>query len=246
MGVFRGALSRPASCGCAIDYPRRRGGADLADSLYAELYGFGEGDGVRRPLLAYFHGRSSLRTWMRAVMAQRHIDSLRAARRREAIYAVADPEIRWEQSDPKRALYIEAIAQSLSAALDELKARDRMRLNFYYSDELTLKQIGELMNESESSASRRLARTRKQIRRVVERKLRRERHLDEEQIRLCYVYSMEAGTADVGPLLANSRAAGRSQSNDERDSNTRQAGAPVEQPNASEAQPGRISERDGK
>jgi hypothetical protein len=68
---------------------------ELADSLYAELYGLnraagglGEGrrdspgqgprDIGRRPLLDYFHGRSKLSTWLRTVLAQRHADALRA------------------------------------------------------------------------------------------------------------------------------------------------------------------------
>ena len=48
--------------------------------------------------------------------------------------------------------------------------------------------------------------------------------MDEEQIRLCYVYAMEAGTADVGPLQANSRTVSRSQSREEGDLNGGQAG----------------------
>src|SRR5262245_18378257 len=36
---------------------------ELADSLYADLFGLAERDGVRRSLFRYFHGRSSLPTW---------------------------------------------------------------------------------------------------------------------------------------------------------------------------------------
>ena len=78
-----------------------------------------------------------------------------------------------------------------------------MRLKFYYVEELTLKEIGRIMNEHESSVSRRLARTRQQLRRQVERSLRRENHLDDEQIRLCYAYSMESWAADLGRLLSS-------------------------------------------
>src|SRR5258708_3458504 len=54
---------------------------DLADSLFSELYGLAGGKGAERSLFRYFHGRSSLKTWLRAVLAQRHIDSIRAGRR---------------------------------------------------------------------------------------------------------------------------------------------------------------------
>ena len=49
------------------------GARELADSIYGELF--------ERSLFRYFHGRSSLATWLRAVLAQRHVDRLRAGRR---------------------------------------------------------------------------------------------------------------------------------------------------------------------
>ncbi|HYX00402.1 MAG TPA: hypothetical protein VE822_14900, partial [Candidatus Elarobacter sp.] len=56
---------------------------DLADSLFSELYGLADGKGSERSLFRYFHGRSTLKTWLRAVLAQRHIDTIRAGRRFE-------------------------------------------------------------------------------------------------------------------------------------------------------------------
>jgi len=73
---YRPILYRAAS---AID---PSGGArDLADALYAELFGLTERDGIRRSHFEYFHGRSSLATWLRAVLAQRSVDRARASRR---------------------------------------------------------------------------------------------------------------------------------------------------------------------
>src|SRR2546430_16826750 len=43
---------------------------ELADALYADLYGLGE----RQSLFRYYQSRSSLATWLRAVLAQRYID----------------------------------------------------------------------------------------------------------------------------------------------------------------------------
>jgi hypothetical protein len=43
---------------------------DLADGIYADLYGLEECDGKRRSLFAYFHGRSSLATWLRSVLTR--------------------------------------------------------------------------------------------------------------------------------------------------------------------------------
>ena len=61
------------------------GARELADSLYADLYGLREDAGERRSLFRYFHGRSSLATWLRAVLAQRHVDRLRAGKRIEPL-----------------------------------------------------------------------------------------------------------------------------------------------------------------
>ena len=72
---YRPALYRASD---AID---PTGGArDLADSLYGELFGLKERDGERQSHFRYYHGRSSLTTWLRAVLSQRHVDRLRSVR----------------------------------------------------------------------------------------------------------------------------------------------------------------------
>ena len=55
----------------------------LADSRYADLYGVEQRDGERQSLFRFFHGRSSLATWLRAVLAQRHVDRVRVEQRTE-------------------------------------------------------------------------------------------------------------------------------------------------------------------
>ncbi len=76
MREYRPVLYRSAD---AID---PGGGArELADSIYADLFGLQERDGERRSLFRYFHGRSSLATWLRAVLAQRLVDRVRSTRR---------------------------------------------------------------------------------------------------------------------------------------------------------------------
>jgi RNA polymerase sigma-70 factor len=196
---YRGGLYEAARA-LTHDESRAR---ELADSLYADLYGLEEHG--RRPLLSYFHGRSSLRTWLRAVLAQRWVDVVRAAQRIEPLGEAIEDEAgaTSDPPEPDRAIYVESLAQALEAAFRLLKPRDRMRLKFYYVEEITLKEIGRIMNEHESSVSRRLAHTRKQLRRQVERALRREKHLSDEQIRLCYAYSLESWAADLSRLLSS-------------------------------------------
>ena len=60
-------------------------GRDLADQLYAELYGLTAREGERRcPLLSY-RGRGSLMGWLRTTLAQRHVDHHRRSRREQPL-----------------------------------------------------------------------------------------------------------------------------------------------------------------
>jgi RNA polymerase sigma factor (sigma-70 family) len=180
-------------------------GRELADSLYADLYGLEVREGRRRSLLNYFDGRSSLSTWLRAVLARRYIDSYRHDRRSVSLEQY--PPDTWPQAgapedppDPNRARYLGLLRDALEDALRALAPRDRLRLNYYYLQELTLRQIGQLLGEHESSVSRRLNRARKAVRRQVERTMRRG-GLNDEQIRLCYDYATREWPFDLTQAL---------------------------------------------
>src|SRR5215831_16568063 len=77
---FRPVLYRAAD---ALDSTGRA--RELADALYADLYGLKERGGERQSLFRYYQGRSSLATWLRAVLAQRYVDRVRANRRLEPL-----------------------------------------------------------------------------------------------------------------------------------------------------------------
>ena len=180
----------------AADALDRTGGArDIADSLYADLYGLKDGSGGRQSLFRYFQGRSSLATWLRAVLAQRYVDRLRAQRRLEPLTDAPAQEAA-APPDPDRDRYIALVRGALARAVSRLDARDRLRLAGYYVQALTLAQIGRVLRESEASASRHLARTRREIRADVERQLRDEAGLNDDQIAACFASVVE----DPGPL----------------------------------------------
>jgi RNA polymerase sigma-70 factor (ECF subfamily) len=177
------------------------GGAarELADSLYADLFGLRDREGERQSLFRYFHGRSSLSTWLRAVLAQRHVDRLRTNRRLEALpdeessRALEAPVVAVE---PDRSRHLELMRMTLQRAVAQLPARDRLRLACYYAQELTLAETGRLLGEHEATSSRQLARTRKAIREDVERQLRDEHRLSEAEVTQCFA----SVAADAGPL----------------------------------------------
>lgn len=165
---------------------------EIADSMWAELYGVDVKGEQRRSLLDYFHGRSSLATWLRAIVAQRHIDSVRGARRFESLEDAAPQLSRVDENDPREpghARVMEIFAAVLSAAIAALAGKDRLRLGYYYRDELTLRQIARAMGEHESTVSRNLERTRRDLRKAVERELRRTHRMSIEQIELCFEHA---------------------------------------------------------
>src|SRR5262249_13958651 len=54
---------------------------ELADSLYADLYGMRSENGERRSKLDYYMGRGSLEGWLRTVLAQEYINRYRAQKK---------------------------------------------------------------------------------------------------------------------------------------------------------------------
>jgi RNA polymerase sigma-70 factor (ECF subfamily) len=174
-------------------------GSELADSLYAELYGLEERDGRRRSLFDYFHGRSRLSTWLRSILAQRHVDRIRAARKTRQLdeedEALPDrPAAVAVEEQPDRLRFARLAQRALGAAILGLDPAERLRLSFYYLQRLTLAQIGRLTGEHEATVSRRLDRIRRSLRADLERRLREEDGLGEAAVRAC----MECALEDVG------------------------------------------------
>ena len=232
VATFRGYM-RSAAGAILRRSPDSPAACELADSLFADLYGLGEGAN-RRSLFRYFHGRSSLKTWLRAVLAQRHIDAIRASRRftdldgadghgalpsaqlaapRHISSAGAQP-----LRDPHRTELVTLFHRTLEVALGLLDPRDRERLRLYYAAEQTLAEIGRKLGEHESSVSRNLERTRRELRQHVEQALRKGSSVDgaspaaalsDAQIALCFEYAAEDSPIDLDKLLPESQVAVR-------------------------------------
>jgi RNA polymerase sigma-70 factor (ECF subfamily) len=189
-------------------------GRELADSLYTDLFGLRESEGRRKSLFEYFHGRSKLGTWLRAVLAQRHVDEIRRASRTESLDEPAtDPQdevaVARESSlsnvvpDPDRARFLAMLQAALTTVLSALDSRDRLRLAYYYVHELTLAQIGKLLGEHEATVSRKLDRTRHDVRKRVETSLREEKKLGDAQLLLCLEYAREEWPFDLTRVLSS-------------------------------------------
>jgi RNA polymerase sigma-70 factor (ECF subfamily) len=193
---------RPALYRAADTLDASGAAREIADSLYADLYGLTDRSGVRQSLFRYFQGRSSLATWLRSVLAQRHVDRLRAQRRSEPL-SDEEPAATERSSlpDPDRMRYVALAERALHTALSGLEPRDRLRLGCYYAHDLTLAEIGRLLGEHEATASRHLARTRRRLREEIEQNLRLQ-GLDPTQIEECLSSVVgDAGTIDLGGML---------------------------------------------
>lgn len=183
---------------------------ELADGLYAELFGLEQRDGVRRSLFRYYHGRASLAGWLRTVIAQRAVDRARAGQRLVPLAEehTAPEDTREPAStggvagqgvdppDPHRPRLVAIFRAALTAALGALEARQRLRLALYYSKGLKLAQIGRVTGESEATVSRKLERARKDVRQFVEGRLRAA-GLEDAQVALCFEYALSDQQFDL-------------------------------------------------
>ena len=178
---------------------------EIAEALYAELFGLKEKDGIRQSVFRYFHGRSSLPTWLRSLIAQRHVDRHRETKRLEPLPEDSSPaSIRSaaKADHPERDRFVAAMRAALAAAIAALAPRDRLRLACYYAQEMTLAQIGKLTGEHEATVSRQLAKTRRSIRDEVERRLKTDRGFSPDEIDECFESLVDdAGNLDLGDWL---------------------------------------------
>ncbi len=166
---------------------------DLASSIWAELYGLRQdAEGNKKSKLGYYSGRGSLAGWLRAVVSQLAVDEFRKQakfvqieenREFENLAESASNNSNNEQvlhhaDDPEQLLTEKRMSADVSAALRDamagLEAEDKVILKLYYFDELKLKEIGAAFGYHEATASRKLVRIQAEIRRSVERSLKKE------------------------------------------------------------------------
>jgi RNA polymerase sigma-70 factor (ECF subfamily) len=208
-------------------------GDEIADALLADLFARGGGQTVRRPLFDYFHGRSRLSTWLRALLAQRHVDRVRATRRLtplddDAADARPSPGPSPEDEPGRASGHVE---RALDRALAALPPRDRLRLACYHADDMTLAAVGRLFGEHEATVSRKLQKTRDQLKAAVDAVLTGELRLSVEERRAWYEQAIQGGSFDIERL---------------RGPDARGAAAPAPDPTAAPPSSGRTSPGTGK
>jgi RNA polymerase sigma-70 factor (ECF subfamily) len=147
---------------------------ELADSLYAELFGTRQAeDGQRISKLTSYTGRGSLEGWLRTVLAQNFVNQYRTRRR------LVSFDERTETGEQSRNKEVGSetpadtrLEQATDAVLLELSAEERMILASHYLDERTLADIGRMLGVHESTISRRIAKITARLHKRIVRGLR--------------------------------------------------------------------------
>ena len=175
---------------------------DLAGSIWAELYGLKrDADGRLKTKLSYYSGRGSLAGWLRAVTNQLAVDQFRkeskfvqieetrefenAANESAAnsdnakiVHASDNPEENFTEKQTQK-----DVSDALKQAIASLEAEDKLILKLYYFDDLKLKDIGAALGFHEATASRKLDRLQKEIRKSVEKILQTTHGWQQEEVR---------------------------------------------------------------
>ena len=130
---------------------------ELADSLYADLYGTRTTDGRRISKLTSFTGRGSLEGWLRAVLAQEYVNRFRRQQRLVSLEEQAEAGVQFEAETQDPAQAIDArLREATDEALGSLAAEDKFILANYYLDGRRLAEIARLLGVHESTISRKL------------------------------------------------------------------------------------------
>ncbi len=140
-------------------------GRELADQLYAELFGLTTRDGKRRCPLETYRGRGSLIGWLRTTLAQRYVDHYRRNHREQPLEEFDAPA--QEAEADKTATELTVLEKAVEEALKSREAEDRLLLAAYFLDGRTLQQIAHVLHVHEATVSRKLKRICEEIRKQV-------------------------------------------------------------------------------
>ena len=147
---------------------------ELADSLYADLYGTETRDGRRTCKLNYYTGRGSLEGWLRATLAQEYVNRYRRRQREVSLEERTEAGVQFAAADPPAQPVPDSrLVQATDAVLAALGAEERFILASYHLDGRTLAEIARTLGVHESTVSRKLEKVVRALReRIMDELLR--------------------------------------------------------------------------
>ena len=171
---------------------------ELADSVYADLYGTKNREGERTSKLASYSGRGSLDGWLRTVLAQEFVNTYRKQRRLVSLDEESEEGVQFSAATAQATVPIDSrLERATDEALRSLGTEDRFVLASYFLDDRTLAQIARALSVHESTISRRIEKLTKLIRKQILRNLVAEGMTRRQ--------AEEALTADVRDLAVDIR-----------------------------------------
>ncbi len=141
---------------------------ELADTLYADLYGTNIRAGERVSKLSSYTGRGSLEGWLRTVLAQEYVNRYRRTKRLVSLDEESEEGTQFSapQAEPAPSAD-DRLAHATDEALASLPAEDRTVLSAYYLDGRTLADIARMLGVHESTISRKLDKLAKALRKQI-------------------------------------------------------------------------------
>jgi RNA polymerase sigma-70 factor (ECF subfamily) len=145
---------------------------ELADSLYADLFGTSEREGQRVSKLNSYMGRGSLEGWLRTVLAQEYVNRYRAQRRLVSLEEKEEDGAQFAAPAADPPPPVDArLEQATSEALAAISAEERFILAAYYLDGRTLAEIARTLGVHESTISRRVEKIASALQRAIKQAL---------------------------------------------------------------------------
>ncbi|MGA2746668.1 MAG: sigma-70 family RNA polymerase sigma factor [Candidatus Sulfotelmatobacter sp.] len=141
---------------------------ELADTLYADLYGTSTREGQRVSKLASYSGRGSLEGWLRTVLSQEYVNRYRRTKRLVSLDEESEEGVQFRAPEPEPVPAADPrLAQATDEALAFLSGEDRTVLSAYYLDGRTLAEIARMLGVHESTISRKLDKLAKSLRKQI-------------------------------------------------------------------------------
>jgi RNA polymerase sigma-70 factor (ECF subfamily) len=174
-------------------------GRELADSVYADLFGTRMREGSRVSRLTYYGGRGSLDGWLRTVLAQEFVNTYRRQRRTVSLDEESEEGIQFAATASEPVVVADPrLENAIDEALRSLEVAERFVLASYFLDGRTLAQIARSLSVHESTISRKIEKLTKGLRKQILKNLVRQ-GMSRRQ-------AEEALCADVRDLVLDIRA----------------------------------------
>lgn len=183
-------------------------GRELADSVYADLFGTKATEGQRISKLSSYTGRGSLEGWLRTVLAQEFVNTYRKQRRLTSLDQEGEDGVQF--AAPNSSAYPPldpALDNATDEALRALNTEERFVLSAYFLDGRTLAEIARVLSVHESTISRKVEKLTRQLRKAILKNLSR-RGMSRRQAEEALSVDVRDLTLDLRASLAQESVAG--------------------------------------